>query len=73
MRRMFRRWAWLALIVVSGLAMAQAIDPLPFRDHAEELRFSISPANCAAWSARTKISPIRTQTSRATCATKCSS
>ncbi|HTV86612.1 MAG TPA: cytochrome c-type biogenesis protein [Dyella sp.] len=26
-------------MVVSGLAMAQAIDPLPFRDHAEELRF----------------------------------
>jgi cytochrome c-type biogenesis protein CcmH len=39
MRRMLRRWAWLALIVVSGLVMAQAIDPLPFRDHAEELRF----------------------------------
>jgi cytochrome c-type biogenesis protein CcmH len=39
MGALLRRWAWLALVVVSGLAMAQAIDPLPFRDHAEELRF----------------------------------
>lgn len=29
----------LALIVLGGAAFAQAIDPLPFRDHAEELRF----------------------------------
>jgi cytochrome c-type biogenesis protein CcmH len=29
----------LALIMIAGAAAAQAIDPLPFRDHAEELRF----------------------------------
>ncbi|GLQ97426.1 cytochrome c biogenesis protein [Dyella mobilis] len=29
----------LALLIVSSTASAQAIDPLPFRDHAEELRF----------------------------------
>lgn len=28
-----------ALIAIAGAAAAQAIDPLPFRDHAEELRF----------------------------------
>lgn len=39
MAKVFRTWIWLALIALSGLAAAQAIDPLPFRDHAEELRF----------------------------------
>jgi cytochrome c-type biogenesis protein CcmH len=29
----------LTLVIVSSIASAQAIDPLPFRDHAEELRF----------------------------------
>jgi cytochrome c-type biogenesis protein CcmH len=28
-----------ALLAASGMAAAQAIDPLPFRDHAQELRF----------------------------------
>ena len=28
-----------ALLAFSGLAAAQAIDPLPFKDHAQELRF----------------------------------
>lgn len=34
-----RAAALFALITFVGLAAAQAIDPLPFRDHAEELRF----------------------------------
>lgn len=29
----------LALLLVTGLAFAQAIDPLPFKDHAQEVRF----------------------------------
>ncbi|MFC5438442.1 cytochrome c-type biogenesis protein [Rhodanobacter ginsenosidimutans] len=36
------RWLWcvlLALAVVSGVARAQAIDPLPFKSHVEEVRF----------------------------------
>jgi cytochrome c-type biogenesis protein CcmH len=34
-----RRWLLLALIVFAGVAAAQAIDPLPFKDHAQEVRF----------------------------------
>jgi cytochrome c-type biogenesis protein CcmH len=36
------RWLWcvlLALAFVSGVASAQAIDPLPFKDRVEEVRF----------------------------------
>jgi cytochrome c-type biogenesis protein CcmH len=29
----------MALFLFSGIALAQAIDPLPFKDHAEEVRF----------------------------------
>jgi cytochrome c-type biogenesis protein CcmH len=29
----------LALVLVAGLAAAQAIEPMPFKDHAQELRF----------------------------------
>ena len=34
-----KRWLLLALLVFAGLAAAQAIDPLPFKDHAQEVRF----------------------------------
>jgi cytochrome c-type biogenesis protein CcmH len=36
------RWSWcvwLALFALSGWASAQAIDPLPFKDRVEEVRF----------------------------------
>jgi cytochrome c-type biogenesis protein CcmH len=36
---MMRAAALLLLVLISSIAIAQAIDPLPFRDHAEELRF----------------------------------
>ena len=39
MSKALRAWLWVMLISVTGIAMAQAIDPLPFRDHTEELRF----------------------------------
>ena len=39
MGRVLRAWILLALIAFTSIAAAQAIDPLPFRDHAEELRF----------------------------------
>jgi cytochrome c-type biogenesis protein CcmH len=39
MGKVLRAWTLLALIAFTGIATAQAIDPLPFRDHAEELRF----------------------------------
>ncbi|GLQ45459.1 cytochrome c biogenesis protein [Dyella lipolytica] len=39
MGKVLRAWTLLALIAITGIAAAQAIDPLPFRDHAEELRF----------------------------------
>ena len=39
MSKALRAWLWVMLIAVTGIAMAQAIDPLPFRDHTEELRF----------------------------------
>jgi len=39
MRRALRTVLLIMLIALSGAAAAQAIDPLPFRDHAEELRF----------------------------------
>src|SRR5215469_8423914 len=29
----------LLLVLLAGVAMAQAIDPLPFKDHAQEVRF----------------------------------
>ncbi|GFZ98470.1 cytochrome c-type biogenesis protein [Dyella caseinilytica] len=36
----FLRTALLVLLIaITGVVAAQAIDPLPFRDHAEELRF----------------------------------
>lgn len=38
-RRMLRQVLFAVLVAVSGLAAAQAIDPLPFKDHAEEVRF----------------------------------
>jgi cytochrome c-type biogenesis protein CcmH len=34
-----RAWLLFALLAIAGAVAAQAIDPLPFRDHAEELRF----------------------------------
>jgi len=34
-----KRWLLLALFAFAGLAAAQAIDPLPFKDHAQEVRF----------------------------------
>lgn len=39
MMRVLRACAALMLAAFVGIAAAQAIDPLPFRDHAEELRF----------------------------------
>ncbi len=39
MGKALRAWVLLMLIAIAGVAMAQAIDPLPFRDHGEELRF----------------------------------
>jgi cytochrome c-type biogenesis protein CcmH len=39
MSKTLRVWLWFALITIAAAASAQAIDPLPFRDHAEELRF----------------------------------
>ncbi len=39
MGKVLRAWTLLALVAFTGIAAAQAIDPLPFRDHAEELRF----------------------------------
>jgi len=33
------RWLLLAVALAGGLAHAQAIEPLPFKDHAQELRF----------------------------------
>lgn len=37
--RSLRRIACIALLLVCGTLAAQAIDPLPFKDHAEEVRF----------------------------------
>jgi cytochrome c-type biogenesis protein CcmH len=38
--RPLRRFVWLAcLLLFAGAAMAQAIEPLPFKDHAEEVRY----------------------------------
>ena len=34
-----RRVVCIALLLLSGTLAAQAIDPLPFKDHAEEVRF----------------------------------
>ena len=39
MGKVLRMWVVLALLAITGAVAAQAIDPLPFRDHAEELRF----------------------------------
>jgi cytochrome c-type biogenesis protein CcmH len=39
MSKAVRAWLLLALLTIAGAVAAQAIDPLPFRDHAEELRF----------------------------------
>lgn len=39
MNRVLVRLAFVFLLALSGLAAAQAIDPLPFKDHAQELRF----------------------------------
>jgi cytochrome c-type biogenesis protein CcmH len=39
MRAALRTWLLLTLLSITGAVAAQAIDPLPFRDHAEELRF----------------------------------
>lgn len=39
MAKALRATVLLVLIAFMGIAAAQAIDPLPFRDHAEELRF----------------------------------
>jgi cytochrome c-type biogenesis protein CcmH len=39
MDRALRAWLLFTLLAVAGAVSAQAIDPLPFRDHAEELRF----------------------------------
>jgi cytochrome c-type biogenesis protein CcmH len=39
MRTAPRAWLLCALLAIAGSVAAQAIDPLPFRDHAEELRF----------------------------------
>jgi cytochrome c-type biogenesis protein CcmH len=35
----FLRALLLGMLVLSGAVMAQAIDPLPFKDHTEEVRF----------------------------------
>jgi cytochrome c-type biogenesis protein CcmH len=37
--RALRRIVLVALLLVCGTLAAQAIDPLPFKDHAEEVRF----------------------------------
>lgn len=37
--RMLRHLALALLLLCAGAASAQAIEPLPFKDHAEELRF----------------------------------
>lgn len=37
--KLLRTVVLLMLAAVAGIAAAQAIDPLPFRDHTEELRF----------------------------------
>ena len=37
--RSLRRIACIALLLMCGTLAAQAIDPLPFKDHAEEVRF----------------------------------
>jgi len=39
MLKRLRASVLLLLVSLAGIAAAQAIDPLPFRDHAEELRF----------------------------------
>ena len=39
MLKRLRACVLLLLASIAGIAAAQAIDPLPFRDHAEELRF----------------------------------
>ncbi len=39
MRAMLRSLALAALMALSTVVLAQAIDPLPFKDHAEEVRF----------------------------------
>ena len=39
MSKALRAWLLLMLIAFTAVVSAQAIDPLPFRDHAEELRF----------------------------------
>ena len=37
--RPFLRMLLVALLAVAGVAHAQAIEPMPFKDHAQELRF----------------------------------
>jgi cytochrome c-type biogenesis protein CcmH len=38
--RALRRFVWLAcLLACASVAMAQAIEPLPFKDHTEEVRY----------------------------------
>ena len=37
--RPFLRMLFVALLAVAGVAHAQAIEPMPFKDHAQELRF----------------------------------
>ncbi|RUL79823.1 cytochrome c-type biogenesis protein [Dyella choica] len=39
MVKLLRTTVLVLLVACAGIAAAQAIDPLPFRDHAEELRF----------------------------------
>lgn len=39
MMRPLLRVVFVAMLVFAGIAAAQAIDPLPFKDHAEEVRF----------------------------------
>ena len=48
---MRRALLWLALCLLPALAFAQAIQPLPFRDRAEEVRFQklSSELRCPMW------------------------
>ena len=39
MKLALRSWLFALCVAMAGVAMAQAIDPLPFKNHAEELRF----------------------------------
>jgi cytochrome c-type biogenesis protein CcmH/NrfF len=59
-------------MIMSSIAVAQAIDPLPFRDHAEELRFQHLTSELRCLVCQDETSPTPTPTSRATCATRCS-